>query len=179
MDRRFEFLSLKAASKRLRSGEALGAVARELRVPARLLGDWCAAYVALPKHPTLSVMVNDVAVRTFLLRPGATVLGRNEHCDIVITDHADEISRRHCRITAGRNGVSVSDLGSANGTFVMDRGEWSEEKQDVYNDVLLREGDSILLGNALVLRFGLRAKGSVEVPLGKLAIVAPVLATKH
>ena len=47
---------------------------------------------------------------------GKTVIGRQEGCDIVLSD--DAISRQHVRITVFPDGVKVEDLGSANGTFI-------------------------------------------------------------
>jgi HD-GYP domain-containing protein (c-di-GMP phosphodiesterase class II)/pSer/pThr/pTyr-binding forkhead associated (FHA) protein len=61
--------------------------------------------------------------RVIPLAPGATVtLGRVPQCDLQIDD--ESVSRRHCTIAmaAGPDGprLTVTDLGSANGTFVND-----------------------------------------------------------
>lgn len=47
---------------------------------------------------------------------GPTVIGRAPECSIPVT--VDEISRRHCELKPVADGVSVEDLGSANGTYV-------------------------------------------------------------
>jgi pSer/pThr/pTyr-binding forkhead associated (FHA) protein len=47
---------------------------------------------------------------------GATVIGRAPECSIPVT--VDEISRRHVELKPVADGVSVEDLGSANGTYV-------------------------------------------------------------
>jgi pSer/pThr/pTyr-binding forkhead associated (FHA) protein len=47
---------------------------------------------------------------------GATVIGRAPECGIPVT--VDEISRRHVELKPTQDGLSVEDLGSANGTYV-------------------------------------------------------------
>ncbi len=47
---------------------------------------------------------------------GPTVIGRAPECSIPVG--VDEISRRHCELKPVADGVSVEDLGSANGTYV-------------------------------------------------------------
>lgn len=46
----------------------------------------------------------------------AIVLGRNRDVDLPLNDA--KLSRRHCQITATKDGVIISDLSSTNGTFV-------------------------------------------------------------
>ncbi|MEO8741744.1 MAG: FHA domain-containing protein [Lysobacteraceae bacterium] len=48
--------------------------------------------------------------------PGATVIGRAPECGIPVP--VDEISRRHVELKPTADGLSVEDLGSANGTYV-------------------------------------------------------------
>lgn len=47
---------------------------------------------------------------------GPTVIGRAPECGIPVT--VDEISRRHVELKPTSDGLSVEDLGSANGTYV-------------------------------------------------------------
>jgi hypothetical protein len=47
---------------------------------------------------------------------GPVVIGRAAECDISVP--ADEMSRRHALVKPTQEGVSVEDLGSANGTYV-------------------------------------------------------------
>jgi len=54
----------------------------------------------------------------FPLRPGRTVVGRREDCDVVIADPA--VSRQHLRIEWTEDGLELHDLNSTNGTFVND-----------------------------------------------------------
>ena len=57
---------------------------------------------------------------TFRLASGAIrTMGRAPRADFVVD--AALVSRVHCRVTAGRDGLDVEDLKSTNGTFVNDR----------------------------------------------------------
>src|SRR5690349_12029146 len=48
---------------------------------------------------------------------GEVVIGRASDADIRLND--DDISRRHARLTVAKNGdVTITDLGSTNGTYV-------------------------------------------------------------
>jgi diguanylate cyclase (GGDEF)-like protein len=75
----------------------------------------------------------------YLLTNQALVIGRGEDCEIRILDHS--VSRRHARIDPSPTGVSLTDLGSTNGTFV--------------NDVMIKasaplhDGDYVRVGNCI------------------------------
>jgi pSer/pThr/pTyr-binding forkhead associated (FHA) protein len=57
---------------------------------------------------------------TFRLGPGAVkTVGRTANADFVLA--AALVSRLHCRLSAGTEGVEVVDLASTNGTFVNGR----------------------------------------------------------
>ncbi len=45
-----------------------------------------------------------------------TIIGRSTECGLRIA--SNEVSRQHCKICIGEDGVTVRDLGSSNGTFV-------------------------------------------------------------
>jgi pSer/pThr/pTyr-binding forkhead associated (FHA) protein len=54
---------------------------------------------------------------TFRLRPGAVkTVGRAPRADFIVD--AALVSRLHCRLTAGDDGLEVVDLKSTNGTYV-------------------------------------------------------------
>lgn len=55
-----------------------------------------------------------------------TVIGRSTECGLRIA--SNEVSRQHCKIGLSDEGVTVRDLGSANGTFV--NGYQLEEQTD-------------------------------------------------
>src|SRR5436190_7052618 len=65
-------------------------------------------------YPTGSSMGTRYALSDKVLQ-----IGRGEDCEIRIPDHS--VSRKHARVEPALDGVSVTDLGSTNGTFVNDR----------------------------------------------------------
>lgn len=77
---------------------------------------------------------------------GALTLGRSSDCDISIS--SDEISRHHARLQLSPSGVTVEDLGSANGTFV--------NNQRVNGKLALKPGDELRLDT---VRFLLMSPG--------------------
>jgi len=80
------------------------------------------------------------AGRTVAVTPGQTItLGRLKGCDVVLDDEA--ASRRHCTVTARENVCVVTDLQSANGTFVNERRIATTE---------LGRGDKIRIGSTVI-----------------------------
>ncbi len=70
------------------------------------------------------------------LNPGITVLGRRPDCDVRIP--LALVSRKHCQIEQGENGLSIRDLGSANGTMLNDHPVIESE---------LNPGDTVKIGD--------------------------------
>lgn len=66
--------------------------------------------------PTLLIRAGRHAGRALDLRPGSFEVGRGEGCQI--RDPSPGLSRRHCRVEVGPDGLAVDDLGSRNGTYV-------------------------------------------------------------
>lgn len=88
----------------------------------------------------LIVTAGRQAGRTFAPADGQTLtIGRVPPCDIVIDDQS--ISRRHCSVTRQGTEITITDLGSANGTYV------NEERIDA---ATLRRGDIIRVGGSTV-----------------------------
>jgi len=54
--------------------------------------------------------------KSFLFPPGEFLFGRGSECHI--QPNSDWVSRQHCLLRVGPEGVSVRDLGSRNGTLV-------------------------------------------------------------
>lgn len=52
----------------------------------------------------------------FPLRRGETVIGRSPYCSIVLSN--SRASRQHCAITWDERGLTLTDLGSSNGTYL-------------------------------------------------------------
>lgn len=92
------------------------------------------ATIVLPRA-RLSLLESDEPVREFLLKPGASVIGRLAQSDIQLP--SPDVSRRHAQVTVGPDGCFVSDLGSENGVAV--NGHRVERHR-------LEDGDVIVLG---------------------------------
>lgn len=74
---------------------------------------------------------------------GSTIIGRSADADICV--NLDAVSRQHARIDQQPNGFWLTDLGSRNGTF--------HEEVRISEPVRLLDGDRIVLGGAVSLRF--------------------------
>jgi hypothetical protein len=70
---------------------------------------------------------------------GELVIGRSSDLDMVLIE--DMVSRKHAKITLAPGAVTISDLGSTNGTFV--NGEKVKRAR-------LKEGDRILIGTSIL-----------------------------
>jgi len=75
----------------------------------------------------------------FVLKPGATIIGRENGVDIVLADR--ECSRQHCRITAIISQFMIEDLKSTNGTKV--------NGTPLTGIVALNSGDQVGVGETL------------------------------
>lgn len=72
---------------------------------------------------------------TYVLGPGNTVAGRAGNCEIFLPDVT--VSREHVRFSVDAGGLSMSDLGSTNGTYV------NGQRRDAGQ---LGEGDELIVG---------------------------------
>ena len=72
---------------------------------------------------------------TWLLPPGETTIGRHPSNDIALDDIT--VSRTHCRLVLGEDGLSLADAGSTNGSYVNDRR---------IDSTPLAPGDQLLIG---------------------------------
>ena len=72
---------------------------------------------------------------TYVLGPGNTVAGRGGSCAIFLADVT--VSREHARFSVDASSLSVTDLGSTNGTYV--NGQRHEAGQ-------LAQGDELMIG---------------------------------
>jgi hypothetical protein len=83
----------------------------------------------------LELIVDGRRGQSYRVAPGLTVIGRQQGCQVVLTDAA--ASRRHAQV-ANDNGVfTLTDLGSTNGTLVNGARATS---------VVLQPGDRITIG---------------------------------
>ncbi len=70
------------------------------------------------------------------LEPGENVIGRD--ADVAVCIKAGDVSRRHARIVIENDAARLEDLGSKNGTYLMEH--------RLENEVVLRNGDSFRVG---------------------------------
>lgn len=66
--------------------------------------------------PYLEVIKGSDEGKIFLINKDEFIIGRQEDCDVAVTD--PEISRRHLRLYQDNNRWFVQDLGSTNGTYL-------------------------------------------------------------
>lgn len=97
---------------------------------------------AKQKPACLLVVGGDLNGSIFNLHPGETVVGRNPDCSISLDFHG--VSRRHFTINANEMEVILTDLGSANGTYLNDK--------KVESPTVLKKGDVIKIG-AIAMKF--------------------------
>lgn len=76
--------------------------------------------------------------RRFIINEDPLMVGRSPECDIQLTD--DCVSRMHCRIVAGKEGVVISDLDSTNGTYV---------NGTAISAGILRDADRVKIGRSI------------------------------
>lgn len=86
--------------------------------------------------PVRSRQSTAAIARADRLPPGGLNIGRTSDNQIVVNDPL--ASRKHARLVAASEGLTIEDLGSANGTFVNGRRE---------QRTVLRERDIITIGN--------------------------------
>ena len=98
--------------------------------------------------------------------PRQYLIGRGEDCDLRLPREPGplDISRHHCLLELGPDGVTVADLGSLHGTYV--NGELigqrpagilaEQASADASRKHALHDGDELVVGN-LFLRVGVHA----------------------
>ena len=89
------------------------------------------------------------------LTDGEYVLGRDPDLELFLD--AEDVSRRHARITIAGGEATIEDLGSKNGTFVSDR--------RVDSPTRLANGASIRVGSVRLTFTVVRYRGSTETEL--------------
>jgi len=100
-------------------------------------------------EPVRAAWEMPVARNPMLLGRASEVEGYRPDFDMTFYDEGDYVSRRHARITRGRVGYFITDLGSSNGTNV------NGQNLKPNSAHLLRNGDRIQVG-LVVIQFYLR-----------------------
>jgi pSer/pThr/pTyr-binding forkhead associated (FHA) protein len=94
------------------------------------------------------------------------LIGRGSDCDLRLRHSA--ISRHHCQLRFRADEVTLSDLGSANGTFV--------NGQRVRSQAAVHHGDEIAFGD---FRFVLDLEGASGISWGPGSSIAPENLTRR
>ncbi|HEY0697464.1 MAG TPA: FHA domain-containing protein [Micromonospora sp.] len=92
--------------------------------------------------PLLTVVSAPSYGTSFRLRPGRWLIGRSEDADILLGDR--RVSRQHAVVESADGRITLTDLGSTNGTWVNER--------RVTGSVELTDGDRIRIA-AVDLRY--------------------------
>ncbi len=100
----------------------------------------------------LRVTAGSGAGRSLELESGSYVIGRATDNDVPLNDTG--ASRRHIRLTVNADGVSLTDLGSSNGTLVDD--------QRVEGQIALKAGSRIQIGRSELLLSAEQATGELR-----------------
>ncbi|HUI92031.1 MAG TPA: FHA domain-containing protein [Chitinivibrionales bacterium] len=85
--------------------------------------------------PTFTISVNNKVLGTYVVKKTVITIGRSRTNTISIASKA--VSRNHVRIELARDGWSISDLGSLNGTYINDIRVTS---------AFISEGDKVTVG---------------------------------
>ena len=100
----------------------------------------------MAKRPELLVTSGSMSGARFEVGPGGLRLGRSSSNDVSIPD--EELSRNHCLFEqSGEAGIRVTDLASANGTFVNGEQLGSDSRE-------LKSGDAIEVGSTKICIVG-------------------------
>jgi diguanylate cyclase (GGDEF)-like protein len=109
--------------------------------PLLTAADSCAMPAADGPACLVSIYGPHLGKRWCLERSEATI-GRDAGCDVSLP--IDTVSRRHCRVEVRGAEVTVTDLGSTNGTAIND------EPVAANHPVALRSGDRVRVGSAIL-----------------------------
>ncbi len=115
----------------------------------------------MAKRPELLIVNGPLEGKRFAVKPGGLRLGRSSSNDVKIPD--EELSRNHCLFEfVGDSGVRLTDLASANGTYLNGKALGSDP-------VELKVGDQIGIGTTMVKVVGEEppsSPGKVDLGLG-------------
>lgn len=111
------------------------------------------------------------AGQVFPLQPGATTLGRSAENQIVLSDQT--VSRHHARIEARGSQLFISDLGTANGTYV--NSQLVRESQPIHPGDIIQMGAILLTLDAAGAPAGVRPAGVPAAPAPNSSSTRPAL----
>jgi pSer/pThr/pTyr-binding forkhead associated (FHA) protein len=106
----------------------------------------------------------DAETREYPLTQPEFLMGRGADCDLRL--RSSSMSRHHCIIRTGPDGVTLVDLGSSNGTYL--------NGERVRSQAALKTGDEVRLDQYLFL-VDLGDQGDVERVAGRPSLSTPTL----
>jgi hypothetical protein len=111
-------------------------------IATQVLGcvEWEEMQQAMPSgNPYGYLFLEDADGRqVFNLVKDRSVIGRSHECDVVLPERYSRVSKKHCVIERGLEGIQIIDLESSNGTFLNGR------PIKVLNPIM--HGDTVILG---------------------------------
>ena len=135
-----------------------------VKIATKILGcvEWEEMYPAMPDGEPYGYLILDDSqgMQIFILFKDETIIGRSHECHVVLPERYRRVSKRHCVIHRGLDGVRIADNQSRNGTFIKDL--------PVTTSVKLKHGTVVTLGGittstkACALRFELHDKSSLH-----------------
>lgn len=100
------------------------------------------------------------------------MIGRESDCHIQVPNEENTVSRRHCVIEIHSRGVSITDFGSRNGTYVDGRDIGHRELKETPEEGQARTYDVVSLRNKSVIGIGKHMK--IQVSIEKIAETAAI-----
>ncbi len=113
---------------------------------------------------SLEIKLPDGKVKTVDLSAPQSRLGRSPDVEIPVND--PQVSRVHLLIQAGSDGVSITDEGSANGTFL------GETRIPVNELVYIKDGALIRVGQTFITYHEAKIENKIETPTKEMASLA-------
>jgi two-component system cell cycle response regulator len=101
--------------------------------------------VSREQMPAILVISGPNIGRSFSIDKEEFMIGRVDNCDLVVDD--DLVSRHHCKFVVTKDGTTIVDLASTNGTLL--NGHRVERN-------ILKEGDQIQVGSSTIFKFHLQ-----------------------
>lgn len=140
------------------------------RMATEVLGavEWREMIEAMPEgRPYGHLILEDAAGReVFNLVKDHSIVGRSHQCDIVLPSRFSRVSKEHLEIKRNLKGITVTDPGSRNGTFMGDKPVKGSARLE--HDCVLSLGGPSTGSKSCVLRFVLHGMISDETTVTEL-----------
>jgi diguanylate cyclase (GGDEF)-like protein len=106
----------------------------------------------------------------YFITQGEMTLGRDPQTEITVNDQS--VSRRHAKVTKVNQQIMITDLGSANGTFINDKKLSPNQPQPLAKEDMVKLGNTILkylpAGELEIIFYGNLGSAANQDPLTKI-----------